>query len=168
MRDEGAAPVKVFVSLGSNIAPELHLRMACRELAAHYGTLTLSSVYRNPPVGFTGDYFLNMVVGFTTAESPASIRRRLETLHLKAGRVRLPNPFSPRSLDIDVLLFGDVVSERPQLPHADIDKYDFVLAPLAEVAPALRHPVHGETISELWQNFDRDGCALQKVDLDLN
>lgn len=162
------ASVHVFLSLGSNIAPENHLRMAYRELAARYGHVIASSVYRTPPVGFDGDDFLNMVVGFTTAESPASIRNQLEALHRKAGRKRLPNPFSPRSLDIDMLLVGDVVSEHPRLPHADIEKYAFVLGPLAELAPEVRHPVNGQTISDLWQSFDQDGCSMQKVQLDLN
>jgi 2-amino-4-hydroxy-6-hydroxymethyldihydropteridine diphosphokinase len=160
--------VNVFLSIGSNIEPEEHLRFACRELTGKFGELAMSSVYRNEPVGFKGDDFLNMVIGFSTDTGPEEIVEGLELLHDRAGRKRNSNPFSSRTLDLDLLLYGDLVRNRLNLPREDIEKYDFVLAPLAEVAPELRHPVSGMTMSKIWNDFDSEGRALEKVRLTLD
>ena len=167
MADGTDEPVDVYLSIGSNIAPEENLRLACRGLANEYGELHTSAVYRNAAEGFEGEDFLNMVVGFTTDASPESIVSNLEELHDEAGRVRLENPFSPRTLDLDMLLYGDMVRRRLKLPHHDIEKYGFVLRPLAELAPDLRHPVSGRTMQALWQEFDHDLHPMQKVELPL-
>jgi len=161
------APVTVYVSAGSNIRPAENLRLACRELQAAYGPLSVSSVYRNPAVGFSGDDFLNMVIAFSTAEPPERVLVRMEDVHELAGRVRLEDPFSPRTLDLDVLLYGDRVDAALKLPHGDIDKYGFVLGPLAEMAPGLRHPVSGQRIAELWSAFDAADTAMTRVEVDL-
>ena len=166
MLDTRNAPVNVYLSAGSNIAPEQNLKMACQQLESEYGELTLSSVYQNAAVGFAGDDFLNMVIGFSTHERPELIVNRLETLHKKAHRKRQANPFSSRTLDVDLLLYGDLVREgAPELPRDDIEKYAFVLGPMAEVAPKLRHPVNGLTMSEIWDDFSADTHAMQKVDI---
>ena len=128
----------------------------------------LSSVYENAPVGFSGNNFLNMVVGFATAEEPERIVNRIERLHRKAGRVRYSDPFSSRTLDLDLLLYGDVVRRRPMLPREDIEKYGFVLEPLAEVAPELRHPVSGVTMQAIWGDFDQQEHPMTKVDIGVN
>jgi 2-amino-4-hydroxy-6-hydroxymethyldihydropteridine diphosphokinase len=167
MPDGQHALVSVFLSVGSNIEPEKNLRLACQELASSYGDLILSSVYRNEAVGFEGGDFLNMVIGFATSEEPEQIAARLEQVHVKAGRQRQKNPFSSRTLDLDLLLYGDLVRQPLGLPHADIEKYDFVLAPLAEVAPELCHPVSGKKISEIWGGFERAEHRLEKVPLAL-
>lgn len=162
-----SAPVDVYVSAGSNIAPEDNLRLACRELEADFGALSLSAVYQTPAVGFDGDDFLNMVIGFRTAVAPDEVVARMEGIHAKAERVRLPDPYSPRTLDLDVLLYGGVVQRRLKLPHGDIEKYDFVLGPLAELAPQVRHPVVGKTLLQMWQDFDQGASEMQRVELDL-
>lgn len=168
MADGSSTAVDVYVSLGSNIAPEKHLRMACSELSGSYGELKLSSVYESAALGFEGDNFLNMVVGFATNEEAERIVARMERLHDKAGRVRLENPFSSRTLDLDLLLYGDAVRRRPKLPREDIEKYGFVLGPLAEVAPDLCHPLSGATMQEMWDGFDQDEHPMTKVDIGLN
>ena len=166
MLDTRNAPVNVYLSAGSNIAPEQNLKMACQQLESEYGELTLSSVYQNAAVGFAGDDFLNMVIGFSTHEKPELVVNRLESLHKKAHRKRQANPFSSRTLDVDLLLYGDLVREgEPELPRDDIEKYAFVLGPMAEVAPKLRHPVNGLTMSEIWDDFSADTHVMQKVDI---
>jgi 2-amino-4-hydroxy-6-hydroxymethyldihydropteridine diphosphokinase len=167
MLDARNAPVNVYLSAGSNIEPENNLKLACQELESEYGELTLSPVYRNSAVGFEGDEFLNMVIGFSTHEHPERIVSRLEEVHDKAGRVRQANPFSPRTLDLDMLLYGDLVRRRLKLPHTDIEKYGFVLGPLAQVAPDLRHPLNGEKISRLWDSFDKEANPMTRVDIGL-
>ena len=135
MLDSRNAPVNVYLSAGSNIDPERNLRLACDVLEAEYGELTLSPVYQNSAVGFEGEDFLNMVIAFSSTDAPDRIVDCLEHVHELAERVRQENPYSPRTLDLDLLLYGDAVSNQPHLPHDDIDKYGFVIKPLADVAP---------------------------------
>jgi 2-amino-4-hydroxy-6-hydroxymethyldihydropteridine diphosphokinase len=163
--DAVAEPVDVYVSAGSNVAPEDNLALACRELRLRFGPIEVSSVYRNPPVGFAGDDFLNLVLRFHTAEPPAAIVAELERLHTLAGRVRGPERFAPRTLDLDLLLYGSAVlpDRAIRVPREDILKYGFVLGPLAEIAPELRHPLTGETMAELWARFPKDEYPLVRV-----
>ena len=86
MRDSHSQPVNVYLSAGSNIAPIEHLKLACERLQSEYGPLTLSSVYQNPAVGFEGDDFLNMVIGFSTTDEPEKIVEKLEEVHDTAKR----------------------------------------------------------------------------------
>jgi 2-amino-4-hydroxy-6-hydroxymethyldihydropteridine diphosphokinase len=168
---EEAGPVAVYVSAGSNVDPAANLRKAVRALAARFGPLSISSVYRNKAVGFEGDDFLNAVIGFETRDSPAQVVATLELLHEEAGRVRAANPFGPRTLDLDLLLYGQEVIDDParriRVPHADLARYSFVLGPLAEIAPGVRHPGTGQTMAELWRDFDKGRHPLQKLDLSL-
>ncbi|GIK35160.1 MAG: 2-amino-4-hydroxy-6-hydroxymethyldihydropteridine diphosphokinase [Gammaproteobacteria bacterium] len=164
---DAPAPVMAYVSAGSNIEPERHLRLAVSQLRAHYGPLQLSSVYRSRAAGFPGADFLNLVAGFATRETPAAIVAGLERLHMAAGRVRGAARFAPRTLDLDLLLYGDQVCDAPQIPRRDITEYSFVLGPLAEIAPQLRHPVSGATMAELWERFDQASHPIHRVALEL-
>ncbi|MEZ5565494.1 MAG: 2-amino-4-hydroxy-6-hydroxymethyldihydropteridine diphosphokinase [Gammaproteobacteria bacterium] len=157
--------VDVYISGGSNLAPEQNIRLACRELHARFGRLEMSSVYRNPPVGFEGDDFLNLVFRFQTAQPPLKVVDELEQVHKLAGRLRGTERFGPRSLDLDLLLYGDAILPDPpiRVPRADIRRYAFVLRPLAELAPNLRHPETGETMAKLWAEFDQAKHPLQAV-----
>jgi 2-amino-4-hydroxy-6-hydroxymethyldihydropteridine diphosphokinase len=147
-----------------------NLRLACRELRTRFGPLRISTVYRNAAVGFDGADFLNLVLAFRTTESPEEVVAELERIHRLAGRVRGGDPFSPRTLDLDLLLYGDAVIADPRfrVPREDIEKYAFVLGPLAELAPALRHPVNGRTMAELWADFDRERNPIVPVAVDLD
>ncbi len=160
---------RVFVSVGSNIEPEENLRLACGELERRFGGLEVSSVYRNPPVGFAGEDFLNLVAAFETERSPQAVVAELEEIHDLAGRQRSGERFAPRTLDLDLLLYDDLVTDGPafSLPRDDVLEYDFVLGPLAELAPDLVHPVEGRSLAELWQDFDGSGRRLEVQDLDI-
>lgn len=147
------APVRVYVSAGSNIDPRANLKTACKALKRHYGDLQLSPLYQSPAAGFSGPDFLNLVAGFGTEEAPGEVRKRLAELEAQAGRDRSGGKFSSRTLDLDLLLYGDRIDASLKLPHPDIERYAFVLKPLADLAPHLRHPVTGITLSELWRSF---------------
>lgn len=151
MRAKGI--VRAFVSAGSNIEPRANLEAACAALKQHYGELELSPLYRSPAAGFSGPDFLNLVAGFRTEEAPAAILERLADLEADAGRDRSAGKFSSRTLDLDLLLYGDRIDAALKLPHPDIERYAFVLKPLADLAPDLRHPATGVTLSELWESF---------------
>lgn len=157
--------VDVYVSAGSNVDPDRHLRLACRELARTFGPLAVSGVYRNPAVGFEGDDFLNLVLRFATDREPVAVVAELERLHVLAGRIRGKEQFNDRTLDLDLLLYGSEVIPDPavRVPRGDILKYGFVLGPLAELAPDLRHPVDGRTMAELWAAFDQSRHPLVRV-----
>ena len=119
-------------------------------------------MYRSAPVGFEGDDFLNMVVSFETVATANAIVVELDTLHDRAGRVRGADTFSDRTLDLDLLLYGDHVIDDAavRVPREDITRYAFVLAPLAELAPDLRHPITGETMGALWARFDQSTLQI--------
>ena len=151
MRAKGT--VRAFVSAGSNIEPRANLEAACAALKQHFGELELSPLYRSPAAGFSGPDFLNLVAGFRTEEAPAAILERLADLEADAGRDRSAGKFSSRTLDLDLLLYGDRIDAALKLPHPDIERYAFVLKPLADLAPDLRHPATGVTLSELWESF---------------
>lgn len=155
----------VFVGLGSNIEPEQNLGLAVSELRQKYGALEVSSVYRSASLGFDGDDFLNLVVGFRSEDEPAEICEEIERLHNLAGRSRGSDKWAARPLDIDLLLYNDrIIDEHPvRVPRSDILEYSFVLRPLAELAPELVHPVSGKTMLTHWQEFDASSHPLELV-----
>lgn len=157
----------VFLGLGSNMDAERNLRLAVVELRSLFGKLTLSPVYRSAALGFDGDDFLNMVVGLQTEMSPHDVLDCIEKIHALAGRVRGPDRYTSRPLDIDLLLHGDLVDPRPplRLPRPDVLEHSFVLRPLAEIAPDLIHPGTSLSIGEHWKKFDSACHPLTPVDV---
>ncbi|UCH52364.1 MAG: 2-amino-4-hydroxy-6-hydroxymethyldihydropteridine diphosphokinase, partial [Pseudomonadota bacterium] len=139
---------RAYVSIGSNIDKERNVRSALRALSARFGKLTVSPIYENRAVGFDGENFLNLVVSFDTAESAQAIAAALLWIENAHGRVReAGNRFNARTLDLDLLLYGNAVINEPslQLPRAEIREHAFVLRPLADIAADVRDPVTGET-----------------------
>ena len=167
---------RVYLGLGSNIEAERNLRLAIGELRRRFGELDLSPVYRSPPIGFDGGDFLNAVVGLNTNRPPEEVLRQLEEIHIIAGRRRDGQRLVSRTLDIDLLLYGQLVIDRPglRLPRGDVLEYGFVLRPLAELTPDTVHPVTGRSIAEHWRDFRvRDAVSrvrhpLTAVEIDLD
>jgi len=158
---------RVFVSIGSNIDRDLHFPAGLEALHARFGRLSVSTVYACPAVGFDGDDFYNAVVAFDSDEPAAAIHAALHAIEDRHGRDRTRPKFSARTLDLDLLLYGDQVLRdgRLVLPRPEIERFAFVLAPLAELAGERRHPVRGETFATLWARFDGLGAEdLRPVD----
>ena len=158
---------RVYVGLGSNIDPENNLRLGVRELRDRYGDVDLSPVYQSAPLGFEGDDFLNLVARFESDDGPEDIQRQIEFVHDLAGRNRSTDKFIARSLDIDLLMYDDLVTEGPKirLPRTDVLEYSFVLRPLAELDPGLVHPVSGRRLDEHWREFDAASHPLEPVNV---
>ena len=156
---------EVFVGVGSNVEAEKHVRAAVGLMRERFGALKLSPVYRNRAVGFEGEDFLNLVAVLDTSLEIAQLSAALDEIEVRCGRQRGAARFAPRTLDLDLLLYGDAVSEKPELPRKEILRYDFVLKPLADLAPAHRHPLMGRSYAELWAEFKDQQGAMTPVDL---
>jgi 2-amino-4-hydroxy-6-hydroxymethyldihydropteridine diphosphokinase len=158
----------VYVAAGSNVEPGKYLARALRELAAAYGPLTLSPAYRNQAVGFTGDDFINLVVGFRTEDDVGQVRRQLQKIEAACDRPPDAPKWAPRTMDLDILLFGDLVSDAPglKIPRPDLLKRPYMLRPIADIAPDVRHPLLGKTLRELWESFEGDAHSMVEVSLD--
>ena len=154
-----------YISIGSNIDKEKHIPASIDALTKLYGRLILSSIYESEPVGFTGDSFYNLVAGFDSELDVKDIIKQLRQIELDNGRNRDCKKFSARTLDLDLILYGDLVVHEDglQLPRGEIEKYAFVLEPLAEIAGDLRHPVSGVCYSELWKKFDKAGLKQHRI-----
>jgi len=156
--------VDVYVGAGSNIEPERYLRLAVSALEERFGRIRCSNVYRSPSYGFQGADFLNMVFAFSTAGGPDDVERELYDIEYEGGRIRRTERFSSRTLDLDLLLFGQAVDAPRRLPRDDVRRYPFVLAPLAELAPALRHPLTGAELADEWRAMrERGGITLERL-----
>jgi 2-amino-4-hydroxy-6-hydroxymethyldihydropteridine diphosphokinase len=145
----------VYVAAGSNVEPEKNLARALDELEHTFGELEVSPAYRNPAVGFAGADFINLVVCFRTVDSPSQVKQALEKIEALCGRPRSAPRWAPRTMDLDILMYGQVVSDEPGLilPRPDLLRRAFMLKPLADLAPHLSHPTQQRTIGELWAEF---------------
>jgi 2-amino-4-hydroxy-6-hydroxymethyldihydropteridine diphosphokinase len=161
--------VRVFVAAGSNVEPEKNLAVACAQIAHTWPDAVFSRAYRNPAVGFEGPDFINLVTGFSAAQPLRSVIERLRAIETQCGRPRYAPKWASRTMDLDVLLFGDLVETTADytLPRPDLLKRPYMLGPLAEIAPEVVHPVVRRTIAALWKAFDRDGHAMDAVALEL-
>lgn len=149
---------RVWVSVGSNMQREAHIASAVGALRERFGALVVSPVYETVAVGFSGDAFLNLVIGFDTAEPPAALHHALREIEDRNGRRRDGPKFGPRTLDLDLLTYGDQVGDAggKHLPRDEIARYAFVLAPLADVAGEELHPELGLPYARMWQQWLKD------------
>jgi 2-amino-4-hydroxy-6-hydroxymethyldihydropteridine diphosphokinase len=160
---------RVFVAAGSNVEPEKHLARAAAEIVHSWPDARFSGAYRNAAVGFEGPEFINLVCGFTTAQPLEAVIARLHAIETLCGRPRYAPKWASRTMDLDVLMFGDRVEKTPEytLPRPDLLKRPYMLGPMAEIAPEVVHPVEGRTIGALWSAFDRDGHSMTPVPIAL-
>jgi 2-amino-4-hydroxy-6-hydroxymethyldihydropteridine diphosphokinase len=157
-----------FISVGSNIDKTKNIKAGLNSLRATFGELTISPIYETGAVGFAGDNFYNLVVGFESDLSAHDVFKKLRELEFLHGRLSTSQKFSPRSLDLDLLLYGDVIIDDGtlKLPRADIEIYTFVLQPLADIAPELLHPILQKSYREMWTAHAATPLTLAPDDLD--
>lgn len=158
---------RVYVSIGSNIDVAKNIPSSVKALQEHFGDLDISNVYETKAVGFEGDDFHNLVVGFDTDKSPLEISQVLKQIEADHDRTRGKEKFESRTLDLDQLLYGDLVMQMDgvNLPHPDIMRYNFVLKPLTELAGEVEHPEEEITTNELWEAYEEKG-EMEVVEYD--
>lgn len=160
---------RVYLSLGSNIEREKHIRGALHELEKHYGDLLVSTVYESEAVGFSGDAFYNLVVGIDTDKRVATLAAEMRAIEEAHGRDRQGPKFSSRTLDIDILTYGNACGEIDGvvLPRDEILKNAFVLRPLADIAGNDRHPETTRSFAEHWDAYDQKKQKLWPIEFPL-
>jgi len=149
--------------MGSNINAESHIRAGIKELKEKFGSVSLSPAYASTSVGFDGDDFINLVARVETDISPMELREYLRDLEDRYGRNRDVPKFSDRVLDIDILLYDDLVLLSPmlELPRAEILKFSHVLKPLADLDPDLVHPTELRSMAAIWASSGLDDTYLR-------
>lgn len=154
-----------YISIGSNIDKEIHIPASIDALKQSFGTLKISSIYESEAVGFAGDVFHNLIIGFDSELDVKSVAKQLRQIELDNGRTRNCQKFSSRTLDLDLILYGDLIISdgRLQIPRDEIERYAFVLEPLAEIAGASIHPVSGISYGELWEKFDKTHLKQHRI-----
>ena len=160
---------RVFVAAGCNVDAERNLRLASHELVKTFGKVEFSPAYQNVAAGFEGDDFINFVAAFDTELPVRAVVAELQRIEGLCGRERDAPKWAPRSMDLDILLFGDRVCDEPGLvlPRPDLLRRAYMLGPMADIGGEVIHPLEQRTISDLWQRFDRDAHPLTRIELSL-
>ena len=158
---------RAYLSLGSNIDAERWLVAAVGELRGRFGEIDVSPVYRSAAVGFDGPDFFNLAVAIDSDLSPDALNDWLHALEDRHGRIRGGARYGSRTLDVDIVLFDDLVLSGKgnlKLPRGEL-RHAFVLKPMVDIAPSVRHPVDGRTMAELWAAFpeEREPLAVDEA-----
>jgi 2-amino-4-hydroxy-6-hydroxymethyldihydropteridine diphosphokinase len=162
---------RVAVSIGSNLDRERNVKDALAVLAKIFGKLSHSPVYESAAYGFDGPPFYNLVVVFETFLNAHAVREKIQAIENQQGREIGENRSGSRSLDLDLLLYGDVVfhDQGLDVPRREIFEHAYILKPLADLLPATPHPVTGESFADIWLRLGSHQETLSVVDkLDLN
>ncbi|QWF70452.1 2-amino-4-hydroxy-6-hydroxymethyldihydropteridine diphosphokinase [Methylomonas paludis] len=154
-----------YISVGSNIDKDINIPSSLRSLRLLFGDIIISSIYETAAVGFVGDTFYNLIVRFVSELSAKQVAKALREIELTHGRNREAAKFSSRTLDLDLILYGEQVIRdgRLSIPRDEIERYAFVLEPLAEIAGNELHPISKKSFAELWQNFDQTDLQQRRV-----
>jgi 2-amino-4-hydroxy-6-hydroxymethyldihydropteridine diphosphokinase len=154
-----------YISIGSNIDRDIHIPASLYALEQAFGKLIVSDIYESEAVGFTGDVFYNLVVGFDSDLDVKAVAKMLRQIELDNGRTRDSRKFAARTLDLDLILYGDLIVNdgRLQIPRDEIEHYAFVLEPLADCAQDLKHPIRHLTYAELWEQFDKTDLKQKRI-----
>jgi 2-amino-4-hydroxy-6-hydroxymethyldihydropteridine diphosphokinase len=155
-----------YLSLGSNLGDrEANLRGAIAQLSELGSVSRVSALYETEPVEVAGQqpWFLNCAAAVETDLAPLEFLQRMLAIELAMGRKRT-EPKGPRTIDMDIIFFGDEVLDTKELsvPHPAMQHRRFVLEPLAEIAPEFMHPVLQRTVRELLNSLPADSGAIRR------
>ena len=157
----------VYLGLGSNVDAERNIRLAVEWIQEQFIDAAFSPVYQSPAVGFNGDDFLNLVARVQTDIEPLELKQMLNRFEDRHGRKRDLPKFSDRTVDIDILLYDELVLHGPELilPRGEIIRFAHVLKPLADLTPDYLHPTKEQTIAELWREYPKQALQLKLVEI---
>jgi 2-amino-4-hydroxy-6-hydroxymethyldihydropteridine diphosphokinase len=160
-------PSVAYLGLGSNIDARKNIASGIAALREAFDDVQLSPCYESPSYGFTGADFINLVAHVETGMSPLALKQFLHDLEDRHDRRRDAPRFSDRTLDIDILLYDDLVLISPalEIPRNEILTAPHVLKPLADLASDLRHPLNRRTFAELWREMDSGKTQLRLIEL---
>ncbi|KJG01794.1 2-amino-4-hydroxy-6-hydroxymethyldihydropteridine diphosphokinase [Photobacterium angustum] len=148
--------ITAYISIGSNIEREYHLKAGLDAVKTLASKWRMSRIFEAEPVGFDGDNFFNAVIEIQTSLSLSALQSQLKEIERQLGRPAHAVKNQSRTIDLDLLLYGDAVSDAlPSLPRSDIYRFAFVLWPLSELNPDLVIPQETQTLAQLWQNFSQ-------------
>lgn len=159
---------RAYLSLGSNIEPEMNLALAFSALRGRFDHVLFSPVYRTAAVGFEGADFLNAAAVLDTRLSPTELDAWLHAFEDANGRDRSGPRFSSRSIDIDLVLYDELTMQGPgnlQLPRPEL-RHAFVLRPLADIAPDVVIAGSGRTVIDAWRAHADYGRAAEVVEIE--
>ncbi len=148
---------KVFVSIGSNIEPSKNIDIVKTRLNGLF-KCKYSSTYETQSEGFNGSNFLNAVVSFQTKISPLQLKKVLKSIEIDMGRNESQKGMSSRVIDLDIILFGDLVINEDGMvvPDKGVEEYVFVLEPLVEIAGEMQHPILQISFAEMLKKLKRN------------
>lgn len=163
--------VDVYLGIGSNVDPDNNIAKVADILQDEYPSIVFSRTFESEAIGFKGNNFHNLVAMFafhleqqSATNAIVNLGSKLKDIEKQLGRLAGGKKFSPRTMDIDILLFGDLVVSKPIiLPREEILKNAYVLWPLSELAPTLNHPGLDKNYQELWQAFDKSSQNLHPL-----
>jgi 2-amino-4-hydroxy-6-hydroxymethyldihydropteridine diphosphokinase len=154
---------RVYVGAGSNSEPAARLRAAVAALERVFGAVRCSAVYRTAAIGPPAPDYLNLVIAFDSNRGPDAVKAELTAVEAAGGRRREAERSVVCTIDLDLLLFGARVDPSRRLPHPDVLRRAFVLTPLADVAPDVRHPVTGEPLASAWRRLAGAWPAIESA-----
>jgi len=158
---------QIYVSVGSNQQARQCVPMALAAIKSEFSPVAQSPVYESVAIGFDGENFLNLVIGFDTALSLSELADKLDQIEQSCGRRRGEEQFTSRTMDLDLLIYGDLRRHDNEydIPRNEIIRYAFVLKPLSQLVPDHVHPELGVSFSRLWQEGDFSGQELWEIEL---
>ena len=157
---------QVYLNIGSNIDRENNIKSCLKVLTQDYPEIVFSAIYETEAFGFKGDPFFNLAASLETELSPQAMENYLKSIEDKHARTREGKKFGSRTLDIDLLLYDQLILQPDMdIPRKEITRYDFVLFPLLEIAPDAIHPVLKKTITELAKSSTLSQVNLKKIEL---
>jgi len=154
-----------FISIGSNIDKDSHIPSSLNALKKKFGKIICSSLYETEAIGFEGDDFHNLIVQFNSSLDARDIAKLLKQIEREHGRTQDNRKYAARTLDLDLILHGNLILKDGtlQIPRDEIERYAFVLEPLAEIAPDVLHPISHKSFSLLWNEYDKTNLKQYKI-----
>ncbi len=142
----------VHINIGSNQDKKKNIKKAIYLLSKQFNDLVISNIYQSKSASFVGNDFYNFGANFTTNLTINQLIKQLKDIENIIGRKKTTIKFSPRVIDIDLVLFGSSINHKLNIPRNDILKYNFVLKPIIDLMPDYKHPILQKTYLELWEN----------------